>query len=206
MRNPIVLKQGEAVDEERLEKSCARVVALFDRYLDHFPSKSRKSKHAVMGPVARVIELVKVKGASADHAVGFALRMHEMNPRARGYVSREAVEALEAGTRELLALVSMVPATRLARTLERVDYSLYYQRRKKGIAWLEEISRAFAAFASQRGVGFPESFAFPSMDPRRLEELDTVRREVVEAFWKERPDLERAEADGGEGEDEEETK
>jgi hypothetical protein len=202
MRNPILLKQAEAVDEVELEARCAKVVACFDRYLDHYPSKNRKSKHGVMGPVARVIDLIKVKGASAEHAVGFALRMHEMNPRAKGYVSREAVEELETGTRELLALVAVVPTVRLPRTLERIDYALYFQRRKKGIAWFEDICKSFAKFAATRGGTFSPSFNFPSRAPGKLAELTDAQREVVADFWTERPDLERAEAD----EDEEEAK
>ncbi len=200
VRNPILLQQAEAVDEGNLEASCAKVVAHFDRYLDHYPSKNRKSKHGVMGPVARVIDFVKIKGASAEHAVGFALRMHEMNPRAKGYVSREAVEELEAGTRELLALVDAIPMARLPRTLERIDYALYFQRRKKGIAWFEDICKSFALFAATRRETFPPSF-FPPKRSERVAQLTDAQREVVDAFWKERPDLERAEAD----EDEEET-
>jgi hypothetical protein len=200
MRNPVQMETKKALDEGRLEEVCTKVVASFDRYLDCYPSKNRRTKHGVMGPVARVIDLVKMKGASVEHAVGFALRMHEMNPRAKGYVSREALEALEAGTRDLVAIVDMVPAARLPRVLERIDYALYHRRRKMGIAWVEEIARSFAEFSTSRNVSFPEAF-FPPMKPEKLAPLTDAQRDIVREFWEERPDLERAEA---EEEDEEE--
>ena len=97
----------------------------------------------------------------------------------------------------------MVPTARLPRVLERIDYALYYQRRKKGIVWSEGICKSFAEFAATRKVGFPDDYVFPSRETGKLAKLTDAQREIVTAFWIERPDIERVEADEDE---EEETK
>lgn len=199
MRNPIMVKTVP-VDEDKVEQLCAEVVGCYDRYLDHYPSKTYKSMHAVMGPVSRVLDLIKVKGASAEHAVGFALRMHEMNPRAAGYVSREAVAALEEGTQTLQELIKMVPAPQQSRALERIRYALYYRRRKKGLEWINSVLVAFAEFARDRGVVFSPG-TFPKTEGSTWGEMDEQQREVVRAFWEQRSELERAEAETDEEEE-----
>lgn len=189
------------VDEKKIEALSAEIVAAFDRYLDRYPSRNRRSKYASMGPVARILDLVRIKGASAEHILGVAIRMHEMNPIASRYVSPEAIAELETGTKKLLELVQIAPSSRLARVLGRLDYSVYYLRRKKGIEWRQHIASAFGAFAQERSALFKEG-VFPARRGRAWESMNEQQREIVEAFWTERPDLEAVEADVDEDQEE----
>jgi hypothetical protein len=72
--------------------------------------------------------------------------MHEMNPRTGGRISPAAVDKLREATEQLLALCRDVPVTALASTVEQIDYSLYFQRRVKDMAWLESQKKALIEF------------------------------------------------------------
>jgi hypothetical protein len=86
----------------------------------------------------------------AQALTGYALRVHEMNPKAKGYLSPTARQALEEGTAQLVALCREIPVTAVAKVVERIDYSLYYARRKKGIEWLESTRQMFIRYLQEK--------------------------------------------------------
>jgi hypothetical protein len=144
-----------AVRERRFDLDSVRpqieaIVARFDQYLDEYPVKTAKSKHAVMGPVAKILERAATRKWDAQSLTGYALRVHEMNPKARGYLSPTARQALEEGTAQLVELCRTIPVTAVAKVVERIDYSLYYARRKKGIEWLESTRQMFIRFLQDK--------------------------------------------------------
>lgn len=160
MRKIIALKPDKPkYSEQELKAQIAEVVKLFDAYLDEYPIKSAKSKHAVMGPVAKVLDRAQSGQWDAEPLTGYALRMHEMNPRVRGFVSQTAAENLRKGTQALLDLCQQIPVTALATTIEQIDYGLYFQRRAKGMAWMEGQRAAWIEFLKAR---YPDDAAFRS--------------------------------------------
>lgn len=147
MRKVIMLKaEKPKLSVGEVKTKIAEIITLFDAYLDDYPIKSAKSKHAVMGPVAKVLERAQAGQWDAEPLTGYALRMHEMNPRVKGFVSQQAVENLRKGTEALLNLCHAIPVTELATTIEQIDYGLYFQRRQKGMVWLEIQRKALVEY------------------------------------------------------------
>lgn len=147
MRKVIMLKaEKPKLSVGEVKTKIAEIITLFDAYLDDYPIKSAKSKHAVMGPVAKVLERAQAGQWDAEPLTGYALRMHEMNPRVKGFVSQQAVENLRNGTEALLNLCHEIPVTELATTIEQIDYGLYFQRRQKGMVWLEIQRKALVEY------------------------------------------------------------
>ena len=147
MRKVIMLKaEGPKLSVAEVKIKIAEIIRLFDAYLDDYPIKSAKSKHAVMGPVAKVLDRAQAGQWDTEPLTGYALRMHEMNPRVKGFVSLQAVENLRNGTQALLDLCHSIPVTGLATTIEQIDYGLYFQRRFKGMEWLETQRKALSEY------------------------------------------------------------
>lgn len=147
MRKVIMLKaEKPKLSAGAVKAKIAEIITLFDAYLDDYPIKSAKSKHAVMGPVAKVLERAQAGQWDTEPLTGYALRMHEMNPRVKGFVSQQAVENLRTGTVALLNLCHEIPVTELATTIEQIDYGLYFQRRQKGMVWLETQRKALVEY------------------------------------------------------------
>ena len=151
MRKVITLKaEKPKLIQDEIKAKVAEVINLFDAYLDEYPVKSAKSKHAVMGPVAKVLDRAQAGQWDTEPLTGYALRMHEMNPRVKGYISQTAVQNLRAGTEALMRLCHEVPVTVLATTIEQIDYGLYFQRRVKGTAWLEAQGKALSIYLQSK--------------------------------------------------------
>lgn len=159
MRKIVVLEtEKPKIDPDEVKRRISEIVELFDAYLDEYPVKNARSKHAVMGPVAKVLDRAEAGQWDVEPLTGFALRLHEMNPRTSGRISVGAVNKLREGTERLLALCRDVPVTSLASTVEQVDYSLYFQRRMKGLAWMEQRQTELQAFLREK-YGSDEAFA-----------------------------------------------
>ncbi len=146
----VIMVRGGRFDLDIVRPQIEAIVARFDQYLDEYPVKTAKSKHAVMGPVAKILERAATRKWDAQALTGYALRVHEMNPKARGYLSPTARQALEEGTAQLVELCRTIPVTAVAKVVERIDYSLYYARRKKGIEWLEDTRKMFIRFLGEK--------------------------------------------------------
>src|SRR5689334_7867891 len=115
MRKVITLQiEKPKLTESEVKQRVAEIVRLFDSYLDDYPVKSARSKHAVMGPVAKVLDRAQAGQWDAEPLTGYALRMHEMNPKTGGRISQIAVANLREGTDKLLNLCRDVPVTALA--------------------------------------------------------------------------------------------
>ena len=121
----------------------------FDRYLDTYPVKTSRSKHGLMGPVGKIIQEVKGGKWDATSLTGYALNIHLANPRVKT-ISDAARSALEEGVTKLINLMREIPVGAYDRVLDRIDYGLYYLRRKKGLAWLESIKSRWIDFLKER--------------------------------------------------------
>ncbi len=160
MRKVITLEvESSPISPEHIKQQVAGIVALFDAYLDEYPTKGGRSKHSLMGPVAKVLERAQAGQWDAEPLTGFAVRIHEMNPLAGGRVSQRAVANLHDGTAQLLALCSAVPVTALASTVEQIDYSVYFKRWVKSRQWLEARQQELVAFLTARYDSDDAAFA-----------------------------------------------
>ena len=148
MRQLIVTK-GERFDIETVRPKIERIANSFDRYLDEYRPKTTRTMHGVMGPVPMILDGARVRKEDAKTLLGRAVRAHEMNENNR-YVSPSALEALETGTQDLLALCSEVPITAVSKVTDRIRYSIYYARRKKEVQRYEDTKTQFVYFLRQR--------------------------------------------------------
>jgi len=149
MRTPIFVR----VERFDLESVAPRIEAIrndFDRYLDNYPVRTARSKHSLMGPVGKVLQEAKTGKWDAEALTGYALNIHLSNPRAKGFISQEAKEALRNGVSKLMTLLREVPPTAQDKILDRIDYGLYFIRRAKGLEWLESVRREFVQFLRDR--------------------------------------------------------
>lgn len=149
MRRPLVTKE-ERFDPTSVRPQMETVINAFDQYLEESPYRLGRTKHAVMGPVAKILERAQTGHWSVEDLAGYALRVHEMHRKARGFVDSKARIALETGVQELMRLINIVPVTALAKVLEKVEYGLYYRRRKRSSEWMDGIRKDFEHFLRSR--------------------------------------------------------
>lgn len=194
MRQLIVAK-GERFNIETVHPKIERIANAFDRYLDEYRPKTR-TMHGIMGPLQRILDGARVRKEDVNTLVGRAVRSHEMNEKNRGNLSPSALEALETGTKELLALCDEVPITTVAKVTERVRYSVYYSRRKKDIEWLEQTREAFIEFLRERYAGETEiakawgekslnfdDVRFPSRKNKAFTQANEIKKKDITDFW-----------------------
>jgi hypothetical protein len=146
-----------------------------------------------MGPVPMILDGARVRKESVETLVGRAIRAHEMNPRTKGYLSSEALAALEEATAKLLELCNRVPATAVTKVTERIRYSVYYARRKKAIAWLEQTRQAFIHFLKEKYEGDVNKLT-EAWDEKDLT-FETVRYPSKKEFYRKANSLKKADID-----------
>ena len=202
----VITVRGGRFDLNSVRPQIEAIVARFDQYLDEYPVKTAKSKHAVMGPVAKILERAATGKWDAQALTGYALRVHEMNPKAQGYLGPTARQALEEGTTQLVELCRTIPVTAVAKVVERIDYSLYYARRKKGIEWLENTRQMFIRFLQEKYqndfkelvkawggkdtqdlTGFAD-VRYPSDKSEAYKKASPGKKADIDAFWQQYPD------------------
>ena len=160
MRKAITLQvEKPKIDQSQVKRRIEEIVTLFDNYLDEYPIKGGRSKHTLMGPVAKVLERAEAGQWEAEPLTGYAVRMHEMNPLTGGHVSQQAVARLREGTVDLLTLCHDVPVTALASTVEQIDYNVYFRRWVKSRQWLEQRQAELVAFLREKYKNDDAAFA-----------------------------------------------
>ena len=213
MRN-LFFVRSERADLSKFDPEVERIRNAFDRYLDSYPVKTARTKTGLMGPVGKILSEARSKKWDAESLTGYALNIHLMNPRVRGFIAPEARVALRDGIQDLVDLLGSVPPTAEDKLLDRIDYGLYWIRRKKGMEFMDQIREEFAGFlrgrypdvetlsrtwsrrAKNRIVDF-ESISFPSPRGRRFAEASEPEKADIVLFWKERGE-EPEEAEEGE--------
>jgi hypothetical protein len=183
-----VVEDKPGLDPEELRNKMLDIVDHFDAYLDGFPgARAARSKHAVMGPVAKILDRLRHGRGDVEDTVGYALRTHESNPRAGGFISPESLGHLKNGTGKLKDLLGAVPAGTVARTVERIDYAVYFRRREKSVAFMHEMSQKFGSYVDEDpkrkqkwAAKFPH---FPSKSGKWFDKLDETLKADITAFW-----------------------
>jgi hypothetical protein len=191
----LIMNMGERFDIDSIRSDIDQIVADFDRYLDDYPVKTAKSMHSLMGPAPMILDGARVRKESLQTLVGRAVRMHEMNPRTKGYLAPGALEALEGATAKLLDLCERIPVTAVTKVTERIRYSIYYERRKKGIRWMEDTRQSFIAYLrnkyaddtalaaawNEKGAALAE-VRFPSQKNEAYRRGNTAKKADIDAF------------------------
>jgi hypothetical protein len=142
VRAPIMV-QVRPFDVEKAQPRIDIARQAFARYLDEVRGLSGRSKHGLMGPVGKILREVKSGRRDAGSLKGYAVRVHEATGRTP---SPAGLEALEQGIDGVVALLSEAPLTHHDRLLDRLDYGLYYDLRKKAIESKEQRRQAWIAF------------------------------------------------------------
>lgn len=157
MRNPIFVRV-DRFDLDGVSSDIDAIRDYFDKYLDSYPSKSSRSKYSLMGPIGKVLQEAHTGKWDAESLTGYALNIHLSNPKANGYISQEARDALRDGINQLLELLKRVPVTAQDKILDRIDYGLYFTRRAKGLEWIEKVRLDFINFLKNK-YATPEKLA-----------------------------------------------
>lgn len=139
----------------RLREETERVAAAFARYLTHYPPKTRRTRHGLLGPVPEVIKLAGRPLITSGQATGRAIRMHEMAQEGRR-LGAEAMASLEQATQEFFELVDRCPM-HLRKTLrDRVTDHVYFLARQEEArfwkAWNEWLKQRYADIGTLNGA------------------------------------------------------
>lgn len=156
MRRPIAV-QVPLFNVNDVQGEIDAICADFARYLSFLPSQGGTSKHSVMGPVGKIISEVKSGRDDRASLKGYALRVHEAKEQ---FPQLDAVVALDSGIEKLVDLLTRedVPLIARDRILDRIDYGLYYLRRRQQIEGRERYNEGFRDFLRHR-YGSLESLA-----------------------------------------------
>ena len=192
MRTPIAV-QTKPFEIEKVQPQIDAARAAFTRYLDEVPRKSTRSKHGLMGPVGKILSEVKSGRRDPASLKGYAVRVHEAAGRGP---SQAGLEALEEGIDHLVRLLGDAPLTGHDRILDRLDYGLYYDLRKRALQSKEARRQVWIGFLREK-YGTPGRLsqawgeAVSAFDevylPRKAEgskgKRARVRQQDIAAFW-----------------------
>jgi len=192
----LVMTKSERFDLETVRPKIEEIADAFDRYLEEYPVKTAKTMHGLMGPVPMILDGARVRKEDVKTLVGKAVRMHEMNPKTKGYLSPAALASLEMATVDLLELCKSVPVTAVTKVTERIRYNVYYARRKKAIEWLEQIRQKFISFLRGRYVDDSalakawsekdvtlETVRFPARTGKAFAQANDAKKQDITDFW-----------------------
>lgn len=192
MRVPIAV-QVKPFDVDDAQPRIDEIRREFTRYLEETPRKSTRSKHGLMGPVGKILSEVKSGRRDTASLKGFALRVHEAMGKTP---TPAALQALEQGIDRLVSVLSDAPVTAHDALLDRLDYGLYFDLRKKALESKEVRRQAWIAFVRSRygdeaklsnawnevGAAFDELY-LPRKAQGSKSKKATPRQKDVAAFW-----------------------
>lgn len=190
-------KEEELTNPEEVREIRERAVVALVGYLDTFrPEASRgDSKHALMGPVGKLLSKVTTTREINWGAVkGYVLSIHKQQQRPRG-ISAEAAERLDEATKEMRRLRDLLSPTRWMKTVEDLDDEVFFGVYKaKLIEQRKGIQRIFQEWLKKEYSSIDELNKLLDPDDR-YKSFDTVDdpfsipaklNEIVGRFWDER--------------------
>lgn len=192
MRVPIAV-QIKPFDIEKAQPQIDATREAFVRYLSEVRQKSTRSKHGLMGPVGKILSEVKSGRRDPASLKGYAVRVHEATGRSP---SPAGLEALEQGIDHLVGLLAEAPVTAHDRLLDRLDYGLYFDLRKKALeskearrqAWIGFIRDKYGSEAKLAEAWGGDVASFDDLYlPRKAEGAKgrkaTTKQQDIAAFW-----------------------
>lgn len=150
MKRPLIVVQQQPYDWEAAKQQIGEIAGHFAAYLDDFRSKRRTgSKHAVLGPVGKLLNKAAGGERNMESLLGYTVRVHEMSSQS-SYLSPAGIEHLRAGADALLVLLDDAPLAARDRIIAQVDDSVYYLRRKQWHELMENRHQQFVVFLHER--------------------------------------------------------
>lgn len=189
-------KEEEKADRDQVSEVRKKAATFLMEYMETFHPEDRRSdsKHALMGPVGKLLSRITTTGEiNWDAVKGYVLSIHKNQQGSRG-VSAEAAERLDKATTSLSELKEMLPATKWLKTVEDIDdevfFGLYKTKlvgQRKGIQkqfqeWLktkyaiEDINKQLDSESQYKSV---EDVEDPFSTPTEL-------ASIVKEFWEHR--------------------
>jgi len=198
MKRRLIAVQQQLYDWEAAKQQIAEIARHFATYLDDFRSKRRTgSKHAVMGPVSKLLNKAAGGERNLESLLGYTVRVHEMSSEG-SYLSSMGMEHLRAGADALLALLDEAPLSARDRIIAQVDDGVYYLRRKTEQERWENQRQQFVAFLREQYNNDAEKFMAAWGDdavpfdkvryPGRNQQKNAksqAKADDIQAFWRE---------------------
>jgi hypothetical protein len=158
MKRPLIVVQQQPYDWEAAKKQIEEITGHFAGYLSEYRSKrATGSKHAVLGPVGKLLNKAAAGERNPESLLGFTVRIHEMSSEG-GYLSSEGLEHLRSGAAGLLILLASAPLSARDRIISQVDDGIYYLRRKGLYEYLESKRQEFVVFLQAKYDNDEEKF------------------------------------------------
>src|SRR4051812_33951358 len=146
MRIPITV-HSDPFDIETAQPTIDAARHAFADYLEQVPRKSTKSKHGLMGPVGKILSEIKSGRRDPASLKGYAIRVHETSGRGP---SAASMGNLENGIDTVVKLLDDVPLPFHDRVLDRLDYGLYYELRRRQAASKEARRQAWIGYIREK--------------------------------------------------------
>jgi hypothetical protein len=162
MKRPMIVVQQRPYDWETAKGQIGNIAGHFAAYLSQYRSRrATGSKHAVLGPVGKLLNKAAAGERNLDSLLGYTVRIHEMSSEG-GYLAPEALDHLRQGAQGLLNLLADAPVAVRSRLIEQIDDAVYYQHQKRRYEWLHrymgEKREAFIAFLRAKYNNDEEQF------------------------------------------------
>lgn len=130
MRNVLYIREEEKqLVGEDLRQAVNEAVTLLEHYLEDFiPKTFAYTKHAIMGPVGKLLSLlVSGRFSNKDALIGYIINVHK-NTAATEFVEENTVKKLSEAVDKLLEIKSKVSVRTWLKILSEIDYAIYKKK------------------------------------------------------------------------------
>lgn len=131
MRKPVLMDKI-SMEEGWPTNDVDKVKEKLYRYLeDYAPEKYVYTKHAIMGPVGKLIEIIGASkfGDNVDSYVGYIVNIHQNESKKA--LSLEGMASLREAVTTLMQLKARFSERTFLKILRSVDYGVYFMKMKE---------------------------------------------------------------------------
>lgn len=189
-------KEEEKYDLKEVQEIRRKAAKALVEYLKTFRPKDRSgdSKHALMGPVGKLLAKITNTGEiNWDAVKGYILNVHKNQQAHR--VSASAAERLDGAIKHLAELNNLLPPTKWLKTVEDLDDEVFFRvYKEKLVAQRTGIQKQFQEWLKQKLSSIDElneligpDYGYSSFED--VEDPWSVPSElenIVKQFWDER--------------------
>ena len=194
-------KEEEKYDLKEVQGARQKAAEALVEYLKTFHPEDRgsDSKHALMGPVGKLLTRITSTGEiNWDAVKGYVLNVHK-NQQA-GRVSASATERLDDAVKHLAELKSLLPPTKWLRAVEDLDDEVFFRvYKEKLVAQRAGIQKQFQGWLKEKFNSIDElnELVGPDYGYSSFEDVEDPWSvppkldEVKQRFWDERKKAEK---------------
>ncbi|MFQ6056477.1 MAG: beta-galactosidase [Methanosarcinales archaeon] len=174
---PVLMAKIESFNIESVKPRIDEIVNNFNNYLEAYWTVAKRkgiSKHALMGPVSKALQMIRVQPSPDIEAVkGYILRVHEMSTYAN--VDPSDLKALDNGIEQTINLIEDVQRVNRPSILDRIDYRVYYKRKHKQMEYFENVRKAWIEMLRRKYKKIEElNDAWKMEDKEKIEDFDKI--------------------------------